>query len=278
MKDTEKTAARAEAMQKKLISYMDQINIQFREPATSIFASMPLMVNSINSQNAEKAIEGLENIYQNTYRILRGLNNMSMAAKLMDGYQFKREPIDLSGLVNGVFGSSQMILPSYVSIEKSIEDGCFADGNTSLLTVGLLNILLNSIDYRQEDNVKISVSLKKADGRSVLVYTDNSLGVKDELAGDIFTPLFTANPYNDGEPSTKPGLGLYIAQQAVKQAGGTMLLQTEFAEGVKYIISLPDSIASDTKTLKSYTAELLMNRYSDIFVQLCEHCRLPDLI
>ena len=261
----------------KLIEYIDLINIQFREPASGIFASLPLIANNISNNNAEKALDNLYYVHQNTYMILRSINNMSVTAKLMGGKTFSREVIDFSNMVKSIYSASDMILPGYFKADTEIDDGCYIYGNNALLSVGLLNILLNSFDYRQDDDVKISVQLKREKGRSVLIYKDNSIGIKPEIAEAVFNPFFTANPYCDGESGMKMGVGLYIAQQAVKHAGGTMLLQTEFSEGVCYVISIPDSITACDNVLKSSTKDYLLNRYSDVFVQLAEYCNLPDL-
>lgn len=262
----------------KLLEYIDMINVQFREPATNIFASLPLLVNNINNQDTEKAMENLQNVYQKTYSIIKGVNNISMVAKLLEGYEFDKRIVDFSSLVKSVFSSSQMVLPGYVDAAISVEDGCYIEGNNSLITVALLNLILNSLDYRQEDNVRINVSLKKENGRCVLIYRDNSIGIKPEIVCDIYNPFFTVDPYNDGEPSAKLGVGLYIAKKAFSHAGGTIMLQTEFSEGVSFIISVPESNVENAAVLKNSTKEFLLNRYSEVFVQLCEYCDLPDLI
>ena len=266
-----------EEIQKKLVEYIDIINIQFREPATTIFASLPLLINNINSNNTEKAIEGLQNIYKNTYSILKGINNAAILAKIMDNHRFDRSMLDFSTLVESVFNNAKLILPDYFELDLKIEDTCFVEGSSTFLTAGLLNLLSNSFDYRQEDNVKVSVCVKKENGRCVLLYRDNSLGIKSHIAQDIFNPFFTCDPYADGEYSKRMGVGLYIAQQAVINAGGTIMLQTEFSEGVGYIISIPDKTAMRGNVLRCNSAEFLLDRYSQVYVQLCEHCKLPDL-
>lgn len=265
-------------MHEKLLEYIDMINVQFREPATNIFASLPLLVNNINNQDTEKAMENLQNVYQKTYSILKGVNNISMVAKLLEGYEFDKRIVDFSSLVKSIFSSSQVVLPGYVDTVISVEEGCYIEGNNSLLTVALLNLMLNSLDYRQEDNVRIDVSLKKENGRCVLIYRDNSIGIKPEIVCDIYNPFFTADPYNDGELSARLGVGLYIAKQAFSHAGGTIMLQTEFSEGVSFIISVPESNLENSVVFKNSTKEFLLNRYSEVFVQLCEYCDLPDLI
>ena len=54
-------------------------------------------------KNIEKAMENLQNVYQKTYSILKGVNNISMVAKLLEGYEFDKRIVDFSSLVKSVF-------------------------------------------------------------------------------------------------------------------------------------------------------------------------------
>lgn len=265
-------------LQDKFVDYIDRINFQLREPATNIFASLPLLAENINSQDTEKAIETLQSVYQKTYQIIKSVNNMSIGSKLLADREFLKEPVDFSGLVKGAFEGSKLVLPEYYKLSIEVETGCIVEGNAKLLTQAIFNLLVNSFDYRKEDNVQVSVSLKSVNNKCVLTYRDNSVGIKPELAQEVFKPYFAKNPYNDGEPCEKMGLGLYIAQQAVKHAGGTIFLQTEFSEGVNIVISIPEFDAAGTKVMKSSAKDFMLNKYSEMFIQLCEYCILPDLL
>ena len=262
----------------KEMHYIDVVNFQLREPATNIFASLPLLAESINSQETEKALETLQSIYKKSYQLIKSINNMTLSAKLLGNREFSKEIIDFSSLVKSVFESSSLVLPDYYSLEIYTEAGCTIEGNAKLMTIALFNLIANSFDYRMEDDVKVSVNLKSENGKNILVYRDNSIGVKPELAQDIFKPYFTSNPYNDGEPYDKMGLGLYVLQQAVHKAGGTVFLQTEFSEGVNVVISIPEIKDGETKIIKSSPKEFVLNKYSEMYVQLCGYCTLPDLI
>lgn len=264
-------------MHEKLIEYIDQINFQFREPATSIFATLPAVVNDINNQQTERAVDSLQKVYRDSYKILRGINNMSIAAKLLGDHNFECELIDFSELVKNLFENSKRILPADVKTELDIAPNCFVKGNSMLLTMGLLNILLNSVEYKQEGEARVYLSLKREQDRCVLVYKDNSLGMKPHIAQQAFNAFFTSDPYADMEPSNNMGVGLFIAEQAVKNAGGTILLQTEFSQGVNYIISIPDRTSDSGDVLKSTPADMLLNKYSEVFIQLSKYCNLPDL-
>ena len=265
------------AVDGSVIDYIDIVNFQLREPVTNIFALLPLLAENINTYDTEKAMDALYSIYEKSYSLMKSVNNMSVAAKLLGGREFKKENIDFSSLVKSVFESSKMVLPDWFSLDADIENGCNVKGNNKLLTLMIFNILLNSFDYRREDDVQVTVKLKISDRNCVITYCDNSLGIKPEIAGEIFNPYFSKNPYNNMEFHEKMGLGLYIAQQAVQHAGGTIFMQTEFSEGVKYIISIPLSDEEDTGAVKSSAREFMLNKYSEMYVQLCDYCTLPDL-
>lgn len=259
------------------IEYIDIINSQMREPVTNIFASLPIMADNINQNNTEAALENLNAVYRRTYAIIKSVNNLTAVSKLKSGYEYRKELIDFSKLVKNIFKSSQVVLPDYCTVDCSADNGCIIRGSSSLLSMALFNILLNSIEYRKED-VQVSVKLKKEKDRCILTYRDNSKGIKPEIIGNVFEPMFSADPYNDGEITNKLGVGLYIARQAVIQAGGTIILQSEFGEGVNINISIPLCDDESTAVLESKSGDFLLNKYSEMFVQLCDYCQLPDLI
>lgn len=261
----------------KFIEYIDIVNYQLREPVANIFASLPIMADNISSANTESALENLNAIYRRTYSIIKCVNNLTVVSKLQSGYQYEKTAIDFSQLVKNAFQSSQIVLPAYYSLNCNVDSGCIVMGSQTLLSMALFNILLNSFEYRKEDDVQVSVELKRENGRCVLTYRDNSKGIKPEIIGRVFEPFYSSDPYDDGEISTKLGIGLYIAKQAVNQAGGTILMQSQFGSGVNIVISIPE-YSDETAILKSKASDFMLNKYSEMFVQLCEYCQLPDLI
>ena len=260
-----------------IVEYIDIVNYQMREPVTNIFASLPIMAENINQNNTQAAMENLEAVYKRTYSIIKTVNNLTVVSKLKSGYEYRKNIIDFSKLVKSAFQSSTMVLPSDVSIDLNIENGCIVKGNNALLTTALFNILLNSLEYRKED-VEISVKLKKEKDRCILTYRDNSKGIKADVIGNVFEPFYSVDPYNDGEMTNKLGVGLYIVKQAVSQAGGTIIMQSEFGNGVNINISIPLCDEESSSVMESKSGDFLLNKYSEMFVQLCEYCQLPDLI
>lgn len=265
------------AASEKFIEYIDAVNYQLREPVASIFASLPIMADNINSNRTEEALENLEAVQRRTYSVMKSINNLSLVSKLQGGYEYNKEIIDFSQLTESAFQSSRMVMPSFYSLKCEIDDGCIISGSKSLLSVAIFNILHNSFEYRKED-VQVSVSLKKEEKRCVLTYRDNSKGMKPEIAAKVFEPFYSADPYNDGAMANRLGLGLYIAKKAVTHADGTIFIQSEFDKGVNIVISIPLLDEDASSLMKSKPVQFMLNKYSDMYVQLCEYCSLPDLI
>ena len=59
--------------------------------------------------------------------------------------------------------------------------------------------------------------------------------------------------------------------------GGVLSAESSFGEGSCFALSLPLAAADAGVQLRT-GADYLMDRYSAFYVQLCDFCRLPDLI
>jgi len=251
------------------------INSRLREPVSGIFALLPLIADNINKSNGDKALVHLETVSRQSYALLRSVTNITLAAKIMSGKQTTSELINFSALLESViFGVKTVI--NNITIDAEIENNIMISGNRDLISNAVLNLISNSLYFASDKPVKIFIKLKSDKKNAVFNYRDNSKGIKDTNIEKVFSPYFSHDPYDDNEPSPSLGLGLYIARAAFEQAGGTMLLSSSFGDGVKYTVSIP-SDDPNSDILESRPSDFLLNRYSNLFVQLCNHCNLPPL-
>jgi len=256
---------------------MAQRNVQYqmREPITGIFSLLPLLTDSINKGNGINAISTVEKINRQSYRLLKNVTNITLVSKIMDGSLPGAEPLSLSSLLSQLILSVQAV-ENNVTVDTDIADNVVVNGNKHLLSCGILNLVSNSIAFASDEKVEISIGLKEDAGRIVFTYSDNSKGIKDEYLPHIFKPYFSKDPFADGESDPSMGLGLTITKAAFEQAGGRIMLTSEFGKGVKYTISIPQKDHRGN-VLKSSATDFLLDRYSQLFVQLCDSCILPDL-
>ncbi len=250
------------------------ISYQMREPISSIFALLPIITDNVNRSDTDKAIMYLDGIYSKSYKLLRNVTNISIAEKIIEGVSFRTESVNLSQLLESLI-TSVMTVGKNIKIHSEIEENIIVNANISLLTNGILNLFANSFDYSQDGNVEVKIRLNSKNKNAVFTYSDNSKGIKEQFLPLVFNPYFSKDPYADGEADPSLGLGLFIAKAAFTHAGASLLLTSKFGEGVKYSASFPLG-SDDSAVLQSSATDFLLNRYSEVFVQLCDSCKLPS--
>lgn len=249
------------------------IQYRMREPVSGVFALLPSLAANISSGDERKAVRNLEEIQLQTYKFLRSINNISMSTKILSGEKSYKDIFDFSNILQSIILGSSTIERN-INITSEIDSDVYIDGSKTMMTAGILNLISNSINFKGQELPNISVKLSKKGKQAIFTYSDNSIGIKEENQSFIFRPYFSKDPYCDGEVDPSLGLGLFILKSAVEQSGGNIMLSSQFGEGVSYIISLPME-EPDTDILGSRSSDFLLDRYSQLFVQLCESCDLP---
>lgn len=99
------------------------------------------------------------------------------------------------------------------------------------------NLISNAIKYRREnEQLSIRLSARKADGHWIFTIADNGIGVpaayKETIFG-IFKRLHTANRYSG------TGMGLAICQRIVERYRGRIWVESEAGRGSDFFFTIP---------------------------------------
>jgi len=119
-------------------------------------------------------------------------------------------------------------------------------GDPVAIERAFLNLLANArnaLEGSGQKNRKILVKTYQSDDKkSVCIeISDNGHGVPVDIRDKIFQPFFTTQNAlaPDGKPVKGKGLGLSVAQKAVKDHGGEIILTSEVGQGSTFKIILP---------------------------------------
>jgi nitrogen-specific signal transduction histidine kinase len=107
-------------------------------------------------------------------------------------------------------------------------------GNASELREVFVNLVVNAIDAMPEGG-RLSISCRQRGGRLRLLFTDDGMGMADEVRARIFEPFFTTK----GVHGT--GLGLFVSYGIVERHGGQISASSVPARGTTFTIDLPYS-------------------------------------
>jgi signal transduction histidine kinase len=102
----------------------------------------------------------------------------------------------------------------------------------SQLKGALLNLALNALDAMPNGGT-LQLVTQHQNGRIQLRLADSGAGIPSAARAEIFRPFFTTKP-------SGTGLGLSLAQRAIEDNGGTLLLAPEGpGGGAEFVIDLP---------------------------------------
>lgn len=116
---------------------------------------------------------------------------------------------------------------------------------TGKLKLIMTNVLSNAIKYSDTtktcQNVWIE-RLDRDDGKVEIHIRDNGLGIPAEQIQDVLKLRVRAHAELDERNAVSGhGLGLFIVDEAVKELGGTLLIESEHGQGTTVRVVLPDS-------------------------------------
>ena len=104
-----------------------------------------------------------------------------------------------------------------------------------LLGLALRKVLENAIQYRKngQPKAKIHIRAKQEEGKWLIVVRDEGKGIHPDAQGEVLKMFVRGT-----EESTGTGLGLYIAEKAVRRMEGELKLESEYGEWTRVVISL----------------------------------------
>jgi signal transduction histidine kinase len=181
-------------------------------------------------------------IYENSLRADRLLSSMFELSKL-DSPDFKLdvEKTDVCEYLRGVCAE---LLPSLEQAGFGYDIDLPDKPHYAMLDSGQMsrvfhNLADNAIRYNGEATVlKISLCEEKDKGRLIILFSDNGIGIPEDIASDIFKP-FVRVDRSRNSASGGTGLGLSIVSKIIEAHGGTISLDTDMKQGCTFKITLP---------------------------------------
>jgi signal transduction histidine kinase len=97
-----------------------------------------------------------------------------------------------------------------------------------------MNLLTNSIKYKSENKkLKISISTKKVNNKTVVKFKDNGIGIDLQRNSDHIFGLYQR--FHD-YPDSK-GLGLYLVKSQIESLGGSITVTSEVNKGTQFTLT-----------------------------------------
>ena len=212
------------------------ITHEFRTPLTLILG----VAGQLKAQASEGMKPGLDTIRRHGNKLLDLVNQMLDLAKLESG-EMKLHLVqgDVAGFLK-YLSESFHSLAKQKNIHLSFEsqpDEIMMDYDPERLRQVLVNLLSNAIKFTPEGG-KVVMSLTGSEKLLTLGVRDSGAGIRPEDIPYIFDRFYQADASHTrkGEGT---GIGLALTREMVNLMGGTISVESEWAKGSVFTVTLP---------------------------------------
>ncbi|MGL5313214.1 MAG: ATP-binding protein [Peptostreptococcaceae bacterium] len=258
--------------------FFANISHEFRTPLNIILGTMQLMQRNVEngkiSWHESLSLESHINyIKQNSYRLLRLVNNLIDITSIESGYyKLQLGNYDIVEVVENITLSvAQYTKDNGINLifDTNCEEKIIACDPEKIERV-VLNLLSNATKYT-DTNGDIYVDLHVEDEKIKISVKDDGVGIsKDKI--DIIFDRFKKIDNNLNRKCEGSGIGLSLVKSLVELQGGDIYVESELGEGSTFTFELPLRYLDDSsKTIqhreisKSSQIEKCNIEFSDIY-------------
>jgi len=185
---------------------------------------------------------------QNSYRLIRLINNFINITKIDSGYtNMIRHNVDIVKIVEDITLSIASFVESKqieLIFDTDVEEKITACDPNKIETI-MFNLLSNATKFTKADG-KITVNMYDKEKYIIISVKDTGIGIAEEDRDKIFGRFLQVDDtsHRNGEGS---GIGLSLVKSFVEMHGGKITIESTYGEGSNFIIEIPIITIDETK-------------------------------
>ncbi len=236
-----KLLTKIQEVDKLRTEFFANISHELRTPLNIILSALQL-INPFNNLtiNKEKSYKYLNSVRQNSFRLLRLINNLIDLTKMDAGY-FEIHPSN-HNIIN-IIEDITLSVAQYaenknitLTFDTDIEEKNMAFDPDKIERI-MLNLISNSIKFT-EPGGNIFINIWDQKDYIIISVKDTGIGIPKNNLGVIFERFRQVhkNPSKNNEGS---GIGLSLVKSLVEMHGGQISVKSDLGKGTEFIIKLP---------------------------------------
>lgn len=246
--------------------FFSNVSHELKTPLSILLCTAQLLEAKIKEKTVRQYIGSIK---QNTYRMIRLINNLLDMTKIDSGfYQLSFQNIDIAMVIESIvlstahFIESKGIRLEFHKETEKIITACDPDAIERII----LNLLSNAAKFT-EKNGKISVRVYSNDSAVFVSVHDTGIGIPLEKQELIFK-RFVQSPQTHSHNHMGTGIGLSLVASLVKLHKGSIRIESTPGQGSEFTIELPMLKAAHEDThahKKGSHANKLEIEFSDLY-------------
>ena len=248
----ELTKAKEELKYSKLKNnFFRNLSHELKTPLNLIFSSLQML--ELYNKEADKSQKYINITKQNSYRLLRLINNLLDLSKIEDNsFNLNLQNIDIIELLKNIKDS---IKPHIKNEDKKIIFKTDIETKTIAcdpykLERAILNLISNAIKFTDVGDI-ITINLAEHENYLHISISDTGIGIKKNKQ-DIIFEEFGQVDKSLSRNHEGTGLGLPIVKSIVELHDGSISLESKYQEGSKFTIKLPDKKIEEEEVQNNY--------------------------
>lgn len=188
---------------------------EFRNPLTSIIGFSKLLKEDYPDLPYVDII--VNELYQLNYRV-----SQFLLVSKKGVIQRKSEVFNIQQLFEEILA---FLYPNIVDvnaeIQSRIDPACELSGYRDEIKQVFINIISNALDalHRKASSKIIAIDVLQADGTTLVLISNNGVGIPPDLLNVIFEPFFTTKELGTG-------IGLFVCKEIIERHAGTITCES----------------------------------------------------
>ena len=261
------------------LNFLENMSHEFRTPINIILMITKLLLSAIKDRkfdlDREKIINYLNTSKQNSYRMLRLVNNI-LDSTTLDS-DLKKINMDNYNIVNIVEDVTLYSAEYIKDTSKTItfdteEEDVILLCNPECIERIMLNLISNSIKFtRDNGKIDININVNKEEKRVYVHVKNDGESISKQDAGLIFSKFVQVENHIRRQ-SEGSGIGLYLVKKLIELHKGKIWVNSEVESGAEFIFYLPIKTINNEDDVKIYAIEpnSMMDKcnieFSDIYM------------
>lgn len=239
--------------------FFSNISHEFKTPLNIILTTMQLINQKIENNNIQvnddtKLSKYMTLIKQNSYRLLRLVNNVIDMSKIETGYyDIHLENHNIVSVIENITMSvAQYIEDKGICLifDTESEEEIIACDPDKIERI-MLNLLSNAIKYTGK-NGQIDVNLKVDSSNVIITVKDNGIGISEEKLNSIFERFAQVDNIVTRK-SQGSGIGLSLVKSLVEMHNGRIFAKSYPEEGTEFIVEIPIVVLDTDNNIKNHS-------------------------
>ncbi|UIP57646.1 sensor histidine kinase [Agromyces marinus] len=218
-----------ERSEQKVRRFVADASHELRTPLASIRGYAEL-TRLHGGQLPADVVHAFERIESESKRMTELVEDLLLLARLDEGREVRRDPVDLGRLVADAVGDAQVASPDHSWRVDAPASEVVVDGDASRLHQAVANLLANARVHTPEGTeVVVGLSVPTAaDGgaeRARITVADDGPGIDEGVRASLFE-RFVRGDASRSRRAGSTGLGLAIVKGVVEAHGGTVAVES----------------------------------------------------